>query len=157
MNTAHFHLMVNHLPLVGVLIGLFVLAFGVFFKKEDIIRTATGIFIFSSLMSAAAFLSGEEAEEVVEDMQGVSETMIHIHEESAELFLIMTTILGIGAILVLILSFTQARYKTICNYCLLILSVITLVISFNTGNSGGQIRHSEIRSENQVIHLNDDN
>ena len=57
MNEAHFHLVVNHLPIVGILIGLLVLVTGFILKKPEVKVTALGIFVFSGLASIAAFYS----------------------------------------------------------------------------------------------------
>jgi len=66
MNGAHFHLVVNHLPIVGLLIGILILITGLALKKVDIQLTALGVFIFSAVSSIVAFNTGEGAEEVVE-------------------------------------------------------------------------------------------
>ncbi|HSQ45288.1 MAG TPA: hypothetical protein VLM44_00050, partial [Lutibacter sp.] len=94
MNEAHFHLVVNHLPIVGILIGILVLLSGFLLKKSEVKITALGIFVFSALASIAAFYSGEGAEEIVERIPGISKTLINQHEESAELFFTVILILG---------------------------------------------------------------
>ena len=86
MNEAHVHLVVNHLPIVGVLIGFLVLIAGYSIKNRQIKNTSLGIFLFSAVASAAAFYSGEGAADVVEQLSGKSETLMHAHEEYAELF-----------------------------------------------------------------------
>ncbi|MBK8602240.1 MAG: hypothetical protein IPN87_03750 [Saprospiraceae bacterium] len=43
MNGAHFHLVVNHLPIVGLLIGILILITGLALKKVDIQLTALGV------------------------------------------------------------------------------------------------------------------
>lgn len=49
MNDAHIHLIVNHLPIVGVLIGFLVLLFGYILKNHQVKTTSQAIFIFSAL------------------------------------------------------------------------------------------------------------
>ena len=92
MNDVHFHLVVTHLPIVGVLVGFLVLLSGYITKCPQVKTTGLGIFIFSALATIAAFYTGEAAEEIVENLPGVSETLIHKHEEQAELFYTMMLI-----------------------------------------------------------------
>ena len=77
MNDVHFHLVVNHLPIVGLLIGILVLIAGLLLNKTEVKLTALGVFVFSAITSAFAFYTGEGAEEVVENISGISETLIH--------------------------------------------------------------------------------
>lgn len=151
MNDAHFHLAVNHLPIVGIMIGLLVLIAGLLTKKIDIKLTAFGIFIFSAVTAAIANYTGEGAEEIVEDMVGISETLIHTHEEQAETFLIFTTILGILSVIGLfaeLKKFAYARYITVL---ILLTAVAAGVIAKFVGTSGGEIRHIEIRATDNLI------
>ncbi len=77
MNGAHLHLIGNHLPIVGIIIGTLVMIVGLILKKDQIKQTALGINIFSALTSLFAFFTGEEAEEVVEEIKGISDINTH--------------------------------------------------------------------------------
>ncbi len=68
------------------MIGFLVLLAGFILKKPQIKNTALGIFIFSGLTTITAFLTGEGAEEIVENLPGISETLIHKHEEICRAF-----------------------------------------------------------------------
>jgi len=153
MNDAHFHLVVNHLPIVGVLIGFLVLLVGLILKKPQIKNTALGIFIFSALATIAAFLTGEGAEEIVENLPGISETLIHKHEEQAELFFTMMLILGGVSLITLFLQYKKLSFSKYGFVLILLLSITSIVISKNVGTSGGEITHIEIRSDTNVIQL----
>ncbi|PKP10334.1 MAG: hypothetical protein CVU08_13690 [Bacteroidetes bacterium HGW-Bacteroidetes-3] len=153
MNEAHFHLIVNHLPIVGLLIGLLVLVTGFILKKSEIKVTALGIFIFSALASIAAFYSGEGAEEIVEKIPGISETLINQHEESAELFFAAILILGVFSLMTLILEIKKSKFS---NYGFVLVFLVTLasgVLAKNVGTSGGEIRHTEIRNDSNLIQI----
>jgi len=153
MNDAHFHLVVNHLPIVGVLIGFLVLLAGLIMKKPQIKNTALGIFIFSALTAAVAFLTGEGAEEIVENLPGISETLIHKHEEYAELFLTIILILGGVSLITLFLQYKKLSFYKYGFFVVLLLSVTAIVISKYVGTSGGEITHIEIRSDTITIQL----
>lgn len=153
MNDAHFHLMVNHLPLVGILIGFLTLLGGYVLKSPHGKITALGIFIFSALTAIVAFKTGEGAESIVEHMPGVSETFIHKHEEQAELFLNMILLLGGTSLLTLFFQFKKPPLAKYGFHLVFVLSIASLALSKSVGTSGGEITHIEIRSDNQVIKI----
>lgn len=153
MNDAHLHLIVNHLPIVGVLIGILVLIAGLLFKKSDIKLTALGILIFSSIMSAFAFYTGEGAEEVIEDIAGISETLIHEHEEMAESFFILTLVLGAVALVAFIIEVRKHKYAKYFILLTLALAIADGILGKFVGTSGGEIRHPEISNEAKAVHL----
>jgi uncharacterized membrane protein len=149
MNGAHLHLVVNHLPIVGVIIGALVLIAGYLSIKMPVKVTALGIFIFSAFTALIANFTGEEAEEVVEGLGGISHQIIHEHEEQAETFLLLTVILGVISILTL---FFTAKKKEFARYgfmLALVLSIACIFTGKQTGTSGGEIRHTEIRADFQ--------
>jgi uncharacterized membrane protein len=153
MNDAHYHLIVNHLPILGLLIGILVLITGLILNKAEVKLTALGIFIFSSITSIVAFYTGEGAEEVVENLEGISETLIHTHEEYAETFYTLTLILGGLSLLIFILELKKKKFtKYLLILCLLI-ALIDGVLATYVGTSGGEIRHSEIRNDAKMIPL----
>lgn len=158
MNDAHFHLVVNHFPIVGVVIGFLVLLSGLIIKSNQVKATALFIFIFSALATIAAFYTGEGAEEVVENMANVSETLIHEHEEQAEVFYAMMLVLGGLSIATLFLDFKKLAFAKYGFIAALLLSVSCMVMAKFVGTSGGEIMHTEIRSHaDKVIQLDSKN
>ena len=76
MNGAHWHLVVNHLPIIFPIVGVIVMITGLISKSEAVKRTAFMIFILGALASIAAMTTGEGAEEIVEKINGVTENYI---------------------------------------------------------------------------------
>ena len=62
MNQAHFHLLVNHLPIIVPIIGVVVLLSGIIFRSEIVKRVAYFVFIIGALATLPSMLSGEGAE-----------------------------------------------------------------------------------------------
>lgn len=151
MNDAHYHLLVNHLPIVGLMIGVLILITGLLLHKTQVKLTALGIFVFSAVASIFAFYTGDGAEEVVENLVGVSETLIHNHEEYAETFLIFTLILGSISILTFIAVIKKVKYVQYLMLLILILAFADGMLATFVGKSGGEIRHTEIRSNTHMI------
>ncbi len=154
MNDVHFHLVVTHLPIVGVLIGFLVLLTGYITKSPQVKATALGIFIFSALAAIAAFYTGEAAEDIVENLPGASETLIHKHEELAELFYTMMLILGGASLVAMFIHYKKFAFAKYGFIVVLLLSISNIVISKFVGTSGGEITHVEIRNDsNNLIEL----
>lgn len=157
MNEAHFHLVVNHFPIIFPIVGVIVIITGLIFKSDAVKRTAFLIFIIGSLTSIAAMTSGEGAEEIVENISGVTENYIERHEESAELFSILTYILGGLSLLGLWASIKQKSFSNFLNIGILIFALVVIYFGKETGTTGGEIRHTEIRPDYQAPATNKKN
>lgn len=146
MNNAHLHLVVNHLPIIFPIVGIIILFIGIFTKSETSKRNSYIIFILGAIASIIAMATGEGAEETVEHIADVSENLIKNHEESAELFAGISYVLGGFSLLALVSSFKNFSIAKFSPFVVGILAVSTLFFAQKAGNSGGEIRHTEIRS-----------
>lgn len=150
MNGAHWHLVVNHLPIIFPIVGLIVMVTGLIAKSEAVKRTALLIFILGGLTAIAAMNTGESAEDVVENISGITENYIESHEETAETFAILSYILGGISLLGLWASFKQKTFSSLISISTLIFALVVLFFAKQTGTTGGEIRHTEIRGDNSV-------
>lgn len=146
MNGAHWHLVVNHLPIIFPVVGIMVMLSGVIAKSEAVKRTAWMIFIIGALTAIAAMTTGEGAEEIVEKLAGGTEHYIHRHEEATETFAILMYILGGISLIGLWASFKQKAFSTQISFAALVFALVVVFFAQQTGTSGGEIRHTEIRS-----------
>lgn len=151
MNEAHWHLIVNHLPIIFPIVGVIVMSIGWIFKSDAVIRTAFLIFIIGSVTSLAAMATGEGAEEVVEKVNGIAESYIEKHQEVAKIFAILSYILGGISLLGLWASFKQKALSSIISITALIFAFVVLFFAKQTGTTGGEIRHTEIRMDNNAL------
>ena len=146
MNGAHWHLVVNHLPIIFPMVGAIVMIAGLVSKSEAVKRTSLMIFVLGALASVAAKSTGEGAEEVVENIAGVTENYIKTHEEAAETFALLSYVLGGISLVGLWASFKQKTFSSILTLSTLTLSFVVLYFAKQTGTTGGEIRHTEIRT-----------
>ena len=153
MNNAHLHIIANHLPLAGVVIGTIILLVAMVLKKSEVKLTALGVLVFSALSSCLSYYTGEGAEEIIENIPGISETLIHTHEELAESFFILTLILGVSALVTFIAELNKSRITMWLTMITLALAVSDGILAKFVGTSGGEIRHTEIRSNAKAIYL----
>ena len=147
MNNAHYHLVVNHLPIITPLLGAMILLGGIILKNNTIKMTALLVFIFGSITAFLAIYTGEGAEEIVEKIQGVSEDLIKNHEELAERFALANYFLGLVSLIGLWIGWKKVTFFNAISALVLVISFVVLFFAKQTGTSGGEIRHSEIRAD----------
>lgn len=146
MNDAHLHLVVNHFPIIGTILGLGVVIIGIIFKNKSVINTAYGLFIIAALFAVASMTTGEGAEELVEDVPNIGKRIIHEHEEVAEKLAFILYALGTVSLVGLYLNLTSNTKSRIVTYLVIVLAAIGVFFTQKTGTTGGEIRHTEIRS-----------
>ncbi len=147
MDGAHIHLLLTHFPIVGTILGVLILAFGIYKKNQSVINTALVTFVAMAVLTVPVFLSGEEAEEVVEHMPGVSENIIEEHEELAEVAIWFMGLLGVMALAGLLADMKKLPFVKTLIMATFVFSIITFGVFAKVGNLGGKIRHPEIRNE----------
>jgi uncharacterized membrane protein len=143
---AHWHLILNHIPVVMLGLSLLMLAVALVTKHRTLQQVSVSLIVFSALMTLPVYLSGEPAEEQIEHLAGVSEALIKQHEEAAEVALIATGIMGVIG-LVAMVGFRRAA--TLPTWAMVVLLLMTLSVGGTmawTATLGGQIRHPEIRA-----------
>jgi uncharacterized membrane protein len=150
MNDAHLHLTFNHLPLIAPLIALLVMIGGIIFRSDVIKRTAYAIFIFGAIMTIPAFVSGEGAEEIAEELPGVTYHIIHEHEEVAETFALLSYLLGALSLIGIWSNWKGKSLSKVSTYVTVLLSIVVIFLGKQVGTSGGEIRHTEIRDSYSV-------
>jgi uncharacterized membrane protein len=150
MNDAHLHMLVNHFPIIGTLLGLGILITGLLLKNNSVKNTAYVLFIIAVIFGAFSMATGDGAEELVEDMPNIGHQIIHEHEEMAEKFILVMYATGIFSILSIFTSVKKHKWARIFAFITLLLALTASILAKNVGTSGGEIRHTEIRT-NQAI------
>lgn len=153
MDATHLHLILTHFPIVGTIIGIGILAYGQFLKNDEIKKVALVTFVLMAILTIPVFLTGEEAEETVEHVAGVSEQLIENHEELAEKAIWLMGLLGVLSLISFFAIIKKLSFAKTISLITLIVSLGTFGIFAKVGSTGGEIRHSEIRTTN----INNDN
>lgn len=146
MNDAHLHIVVNHFPIIGIIFGLGILVTGMVMKNNAVKNTAYVLFAVAAIFAAFSMGTGEGAEELVEDMPSVGKQIIHEHEEIAEKFAIIMYATGFFGLLSLFASYKKYRFATVFSYITLVLAILAGILTKSVGTTGGEIRHTEIRT-----------
>ena len=150
MNQIHVHLLITHLPIFGSILGAVVLIHGLWTKSNHTKIAAYIVFIISAIGAGIAYLTGEAAEETVEDIQGVAKKMIEEHEEFAIVALVSLIILGLASIIALFLTLRKPLLTKTIPWVILFISIISFALVVWTGYLGGQIRHTEVNPDTAI-------
>lgn len=147
MTSAHLHLLLNHLPILGTLFGVLLLISGYVFKSRPIRHAALATLVITALLTIPAYISGEPAERSIKHMQGVNRNMIHEHEVAAKFASIAAYVMGLLAAAALFGSVKEKPYARILTVITLLGGMAVCGMMGRTGYIGGKIRHSELTQE----------
>ncbi len=143
MNGQQLHLLANHLPVVGSIGALLLLAAAWLWPARALNRVALAFTVLVGVASVVAFVTGEPAEEIVEHLPGIVEASIEHHEEAAERALwlgIATGLVGLGG---LYLGRRHPARRTTLLPSLLFMLALAAVMAW-TAHHGGRIHRPEL-------------
>jgi uncharacterized membrane protein len=161
MNAAHLHIILVHLPIILVPTATIILATGMLIKQSAVTSVALSLFVVATLFSIPAFLIGEEAEEIIEHLPGISEDVIEKHQEAAEVAFWLTLFVGGGALGTLAIRNPAPSLSHSAMKLLILTGTAASASLAYTGYEGGKIRHPEaydntLASETEDRDNNDD-
>jgi uncharacterized membrane protein len=145
MSIVHLHLILNHFPIVGAVLGVLLLGVAWLRRSDDLGKAAMGLFVLLGMLSVVVFLTGEPAEEAVEALPGISESLMERHEEAAVVATIGMSVAGVLSLVGLGLYRGRplARWVT---PAMLVVALGAAGLMGYTASLGGMIRHTEIHA-----------
>jgi len=146
MNLAHVHLLLNHFPTIGMMVGLGVFIAAIIAKSDDLKRASLIVFFGIALLSIPTFASGTAAELALSKTPEVSKTMIEAHETAALVALGFMELTGALAWLGLWQYRRLSRLRQGTLLAILLAGLLTFGLMGRAANIGGDIRHPEIRT-----------
>ncbi|MFB3915830.1 MAG: hypothetical protein ACE14M_03820 [Terriglobales bacterium] len=150
MNYAHAHLVLNHIPVIGIALSFLLLVYGILQRKDDLTKAALAGFVFMALVAVPAYLTGEPAEKVVKGHPGVASAAIEVHEDAAGIAMAGMELLGIVALAVLL--FCRRRPVPVrVGFSTLVLALMLTGVMAWTANLGGKIHHTELTGTASAI------
>lgn len=146
MNQVHIHLLITHLPIFGSLLGLIVLLYAKACKNTTTEGAAYLVMILAAVGGVIAYLTGEGAEHVARNIDGISKHSIHEHEEAGEFAFICILLMGISSIVSWYLNSLQSKFAKLSSMVVLAIGLLCFIATARAGFLGGQIRHPEMNS-----------
>jgi hypothetical protein len=145
LNGAHWHLLVNHLPIIGGLLAMLILGYGLIRRNPAVIQLSFGLFVLMSLATAITNQTGESAEHYLKSINQLNRPLLHAHEEAADLANIGMYLTGLLSLLSLV--WQRAKQMRFLPLLIFGLSLLTFGMMANVGRLGGLIMHQELREE----------
>jgi uncharacterized membrane protein len=145
MSTVHFHLLLNHLPIIVPVIGLALLALAVWKRSDLVARVGLALLATGALSTLPTYLTGEGAEDAVEKLPEVTKALIEQHADMALVAAVVTGLVGVLALWILWRYRSPSALPRALVRTTLIGAVIGCGLMAYTGLLGGQIRHTEVR------------
>jgi uncharacterized membrane protein len=139
MSPGQMHLLLNQLPVAGTALGVFILAWGMAHRDERLERASLVVFVVAALATAAAFLTGERAEE---RMAAVAWSAVQRHHHVARLATIALLALGSASLLTLA-AFRRRALPRWLPVLLLAMALVPVGALVWTANRGTRIHPPE--------------
>ena len=144
MNAAHLHLMFNHLSIVGLGFAILFNLLAIFRGGTELKKLSLWFYILNGLLSVLAILTGDGAGEIVKTYPGISNDVIENHETWGYIFFYGLIAIGVMAIGSLWFSRKNELLLKKLNIAMLVVALLAMFLAFQTGTTGGKIRHPEI-------------
>lgn len=145
MNTAHLHLMINHLPIIGLFFAILFNLLAIFRNYIELKKISCWLYVLLALISVLAISTGDGAGEIVRTWPGISEESIEYHETWGYAFFYGLIAIGVLSIAAVWFSKDNLFRLKKFNIGTLVLAVLLFFLSFQTGSTGGKIRHPELQ------------
>ncbi len=146
MDLTHIHLLLNHFPTVGYIIGGGLFLLSLIAKSDDLKRASLVVLLGISLIAIPTYMSGNGAADAIKSLPGVSKSMIETHEGAALVAIGFMLFTGAFAWLGL-WQFRRLAHIPAWNLAvILVLTLVSFGFMARASNLGGEIRHAEIRA-----------
>jgi hypothetical protein len=153
MDPTHLHLLLNHVPTVGFGVGLALFVASLVIRSNDLKQAGLLVLVGVALATIPTYVTGNSAQLEIESNPGVTTTLIQAHEGAAFLALIFMELTGAVAWLALWTFRRTSRLSNGLAGTILVLSFLTLGLTTDAANMGGEINHPEIRGEEEPVAL----
>jgi uncharacterized membrane protein len=144
LNSANFHLILNHWPVFLPMIGLFTIGAGFTLNLRETRNVGLCFVIIGAILTIPTYFTGSAAQEIVQNYPEVDAHSIDLHRSFA---LYASLLLGVVGLFSLVILFKDARQKKIRRDWILLLLTMLLVSAIfmaYTAHVGGLIRHEEL-------------
>lgn len=143
ITAAHWHILLNHVPIIGVPLVALLLAWGLMRREEANIRAALYGTVLLAFATFVVDQTGDKAKADIRDQAWANRDLIHGHEEAADKALFAGITVGVLALGTLVLSRGGKPVRRDAALVVLAGLGATAVILAWTAWEGGKIRHSE--------------
>jgi len=146
---SHFHIILNHFPSIGLVIGLFFFVVALLTDNDGMKRASLVVFTICGVLGVPTYVTGASSMWALTDppMDNISQAAINAHRDMALWTLFALAATGVVAWVELWRYRYLNRFSSTTLYVVLGFAIVTLGLIAEAGHRGGQINHPEIRTE----------
>jgi uncharacterized membrane protein len=150
-DTTHIHLLLNHVPTIGTVVGLGLFVMSFVRRSEHLKHVSLEVLYLIALATLPAYISGLAAQATILDRPDVSAEAIMAHHDAALVSFIFIEITGFVAWLGLWQYRRIERMSGWITPAIFVLGLVTFAMVSGAATIGGEIRHPEIKLEESAI------
>lgn len=152
-NAAHWHVVLNHIPIVGFFFAFLVLLLSEFSSCSAWRKVGWFLVIVSAAFLYPVYQTGEQAHEMVSKLENVLPPQIDHHEEKAIMAIWCSGITGVLALLAFFAEGVKGKCLIRPFRLIILLGVFCSLAFFSyTAFEGGLIRHPEFMEQVKPPH-----
>jgi hypothetical protein len=151
MNLAHVHIILNHVPSLGSIAGLLLLAAGIYKKDEAIKHFAYSVLVLITMAVLPTYITGAESQRIVEKSPSYAAGVFQMHQNAAMITLLCMTAAGMFAWFGLWEYRRHSRSGPLTTSATLIATMAAVASVLLTASIGGKISHAEIRDASDLV------
>lgn len=145
-NPAYFHILINHVPLIGLFFGLIALSVALFLKSRPAQTTALILILIAALSSIPTDRSGGNAYKMVRGFSDeAGADWLDIHADRADQAMPAFYVLAILTVAALIAPYKWEKGEMPLLGLVFVAAIVSLVLVTYVAQAGGKIRHPEFR------------
>ena len=143
---AYRHMLLNHLPIVGLAMALLVLVLGLLLRQAALVFTALGLIALTAGSSWPVASFGDTAYPAIYDgLDGHGRAWLDYHAHVAETWLPVLYATAIAAFTTMLAGAKNRALLPWACAVVLLLGLASLTGATLAGKAGGQIKHPEFR------------
>jgi len=142
MTAAHWHLVLNHIPIIGTTISTLLLIAGLLLKNEQLKLITVILILIMSVFGVIVHETGEKTENNIKKDVTVNQSMVEQHEEAAKPAFIVHNIAGVLSLIALFVYKKKRKTFNIIASLIVVISLSAAGLMSYAGYLGGKIRHT---------------
>ncbi len=147
MNAAHFHITINHFPVICVLLGILVLAIGHWRRSSEITMIALVLFVLAAVVTIPTYYSGRNSSRVIRGVEGVARDITRTHSGAASWAFYASLVLGLVSAWALRQWRSAGDLTARARGLVWLVALLTVATLTRASLTGGKVRHTEARSD----------
>ena len=146
MDWVHLHLALNHVPVLGTIFVALLLGVALLRKSNELKRVSLVAFVALAVVSIPIKFTGDFAHEKLAKAEWLDQSRAVAHEQMADQATTGMFLLGLVAAFALWQGRGDRELRQVTLWVVLAFALATFALMVRTANSGGELRHEEIRT-----------